>query len=147
MADTGRDKRAPARTLLEARIRDWNMTYDEFSEYAETFARDHGEPGTLSTRQLQRLAADSQAGTRPRPATRRLLERIFNTPADALLAAPTAHPRPPTSPPRSAIGLDRSPTWTGKSARHNASIRTRLICSPCRSRPPVASTDGSAPQL
>jgi hypothetical protein len=88
----------PARSLLEAKIRERNMTLDEFAEYAETFARENGEPGTLSARHLQRLLAPRPDGTTPtlRPATRRLLERIFDgVPIAELLAAP--HPREPST--------------------------------------------------
>jgi hypothetical protein len=36
----------PPRTLLEQRIRQRCLTYEEFVQYAETF-REHREPGTL----------------------------------------------------------------------------------------------------
>jgi hypothetical protein len=78
-----------ARTLLEHRIRERRMTLDEFVDYAEKFARDHHEPGTLSRRHLQRLTSGTTPGT-PRPATARLLERIFGEPITALLAPPRA---------------------------------------------------------
>lgn len=81
-----------ARTLLEHKIRQRRQTYEEFAEYAETFAREHHEHGTLSTRHLQRLAAGRRADGRPlgslRPATRRLLEHIFGCSVDELLAPP-----------------------------------------------------------
>ncbi|MGH3913847.1 MAG: hypothetical protein ACRDTC_10625 [Pseudonocardiaceae bacterium] len=77
----------PARTLLEQRIRERNMTFEEFAEHAEAFARDHREPGTLSLRHLQRLVSGRSPGTL-RPATARLLERIFGEPISALLAPP-----------------------------------------------------------
>jgi 8-oxo-dGTP pyrophosphatase MutT (NUDIX family) len=83
----------PARTVLELRIRQRRQTFEEFSEYVEVFAREHGEKGTLSTRHLQRLAAGFRPGGTPlgptlRPATTRLLERIFDTNIEELLAAP-----------------------------------------------------------
>jgi len=85
-SDSGR---ASSRTVLEAKIRERSMSHEEFAEYATTYARDHGERGTLSVRQLQRLLSPRPDGTpRPRPATRRLLEQIFDTPVDVLLAAP-----------------------------------------------------------
>lgn len=70
------------------------MTFEEFAEFAERFARDHGERGTLSARHLKRLAAGcgpngTTVGT-PRPATARLLERIFGTSIDNLLGDPAA---------------------------------------------------------
>lgn len=70
-----------ARTLLERLIRERRQTFEEFVEYAEQFARGHGESGTLSVRHLQRLVAGRQPDGSPlgppRPATARLLERIF----------------------------------------------------------------------
>ncbi len=82
----------PARTLLEHRIRQRCMTFEEFIEHAETFARDNHEPGTLSLRHLQRLVSGQPLGPL-RPATARLLERILGEPIAALLAPPntTAH--------------------------------------------------------
>jgi hypothetical protein len=76
-----------ARTLLEQRIRERCPTFEEFVQYAETFARDHHEPGTLSLRHLQRLVSGRPLGTL-RPATARLLERIFGEPIAALRAPP-----------------------------------------------------------
>ncbi|MGH3906015.1 MAG: hypothetical protein ACRDTE_17815 [Pseudonocardiaceae bacterium] len=58
----------PARTLLEQRIRERCMTFEEFAQHAETFARDHNEVGTLSLRHLQRLVSGRPVGTL-RPAT------------------------------------------------------------------------------
>ncbi len=77
----------PARTLLEHRIRQRCMTFEEFIEHAEAFARDNHESGTLSLRHLQRLVNGRPLGTL-RPATARLLERLFNEPITALLAPP-----------------------------------------------------------
>lgn len=86
--------RAPARTLMEVKIRERNLTLEEFVEFAESFARDRHEPGTLSVRHLQRLLAPTSGGQlhEPRPATRRLLESIFGIPTSELLA-PIAPPR------------------------------------------------------
>ncbi len=77
----------PARTLLEQRIREQCLTFEEFVQHAETFARDNHEPGTLSLRHLQRLVSGQQLGAL-RPATTRLLEHIFGEPIAALLAPP-----------------------------------------------------------
>ena len=77
----------PPRTLLEQRIRQRRMTYEEFIQHAETFARDNHEPGTLSLRHLQRLASGQTHHTL-RPATARLLERLLDEPIAALLAPP-----------------------------------------------------------
>ena len=79
------------RTVLDHQIRDVRKeTLQEFTEYAERFARDHGEPGTLSQRHLERLVAgrgpNGKPLGKPRPATGRLLERIFGTPIDVLLS-------------------------------------------------------------
>ncbi len=77
----------PARTLLEQRIRQRGMTFEEFVDHAVAFARDHHEPGTLSLRHLQRLVSGQPLGPL-RPATARLLEKIFGEPIAALLAPP-----------------------------------------------------------
>jgi len=77
----------PSRTLLEQRIRQRCMTHEEFVQYAEAFARDHREPGTLSLRHLQRLVSGQPLGAL-RPATARLFERIFDEPIATLLAPP-----------------------------------------------------------
>jgi hypothetical protein len=81
------------RTVLEQRIWERRQTLEEFAEYAETYAREHGEPGTLGVRHLQRLVAGrgsrgQQLGP-VRPATARLLESIFATSVEELLVAPS----------------------------------------------------------
>ncbi|MPZ80879.1 MAG: transcriptional regulator [Actinophytocola sp.] len=80
------------RTVLEQRIWERRQTLEEFVDYAENFAREHNEPGSLGVRHLQRLAAGRGPGGRPlgalRPATARLLERIFGVSVDELLASP-----------------------------------------------------------
>ena len=86
--------RPPARTLLEQLIRhERGETYEEFVEFAEQFARRHKLSGTLSLRHLQRLIAgrkqDGSPLGPPRPATARLLERIFDIGIDELLVQPT----------------------------------------------------------
>ena len=63
------------------------MTFEEFVQHAEAFARDNHEPGTLSLRHLQRLVSGQPTGTL-RPATVRLLEHLFGEPITALLAPP-----------------------------------------------------------
>jgi hypothetical protein len=77
----------PPRTLLEQRIRQSCMTYEEFVQHAVEFARDNREPGTLSLRHLQRLVSGRPLGPL-RPATARLLERLFGEPIATLLAPP-----------------------------------------------------------
>ncbi|MGH3983373.1 MAG: hypothetical protein ACRDST_11965, partial [Pseudonocardiaceae bacterium] len=63
------------------------MTFEEFVQHAEAFARDNHEPGTLSLRHLQRLVSGRPLGAL-RPATVRLLERLLGEPIAALLAPP-----------------------------------------------------------
>lgn len=89
----------PYRTLLEQKIRERRMTLAEFCAYAENFARERGELGTLSLRHLQRLVAGKGPKGQPlgpiRPATARLLERIFETDSTKLLAPPMQAIAPP----------------------------------------------------
>lgn len=89
-----RQQGKPARTVLEQKIWDRGETLAEFVEYAERFARQVGERGTLSERNLKRLVAgrnpDGSALGSPRPATARLLERIFGLHIDVLLSPPTS---------------------------------------------------------
>ncbi len=86
-------REAAARTLLEQLIRARRQTFEEFAEFADQFAREHHEVGTVSVRHLQRLAAGRRPDGTPlgsvRPATARLLERIFGRSIDELLAAGT----------------------------------------------------------
>ena len=84
---SGDDQTRRARTVLEARIWARQMTFEEFAEYAETFARENGHAGTLSLRHLHRLAAGKATGV-PLPATRRLLEALFGIPCALLLGRP-----------------------------------------------------------
>jgi hypothetical protein len=63
------------------------MTFEEFVQHAEAFARNNHEPGTLSVRHLQRLASGQPIGAL-RPATARLLEHLFGESITALLAPP-----------------------------------------------------------
>ena len=80
------------RTVLEQRIWERRQTLEEFAEFAETYAREHGEPGTLGVRHLQRLVAGHGPKGQPlgpvRPATARLLENIFGMSVDELLMPP-----------------------------------------------------------
>ena len=91
----------PARTVLEQYIRDRRMTLEEFAQHVEQFAREHGEPGMLGTRHLQRLIAGKRGDGRPlgpmKPTTARLIERVTGERMETLLAAP--HPN---------IGVDDS---------------------------------------
>ena len=80
------------RTVLEQKIRERRLTLEEFVEFAEVFAREHGERGTLSLRHLKRLVAARGENGAPlgqlRPATARLLEKIFGLSIDDLLKSP-----------------------------------------------------------
>lgn len=76
------------RTVLEQRIRDRKQTFDEFVSFVEIFARENDEEGTLSLRHLQRLVAGVARASRLRPATARLLERIFDDDIEHLLSLP-----------------------------------------------------------
>lgn len=84
----------PYRTVLEQKIRERKQTFEEFTAYVETFAREHNEPGTLSVRHLQRLVAGRRSDGRPlgpvHAVTARLLERILGLSIDELLAPPLA---------------------------------------------------------
>jgi hypothetical protein len=114
----------PPRTRLEAEVHRLGQTAEEFSEYAETFARERGLSATLSPRHAQRLMAGQATDGQPlgpvRPATRRLLEAMFSQPIGELLGSP----RPPTGDPRSheletqlrayleaARGIDNTTVW------------------------------------
>jgi hypothetical protein len=82
------------RTVLEQKIRERRQTFEEFAEFAETFAREHQDLqlGTVSVRHLQRLASGVGPKGRPlgpvRPATARLLEEILGGSIEELLSPP-----------------------------------------------------------
>jgi 8-oxo-dGTP pyrophosphatase MutT (NUDIX family) len=86
----GGSMRQAFRTVLEQKIRERRQTFEEFVAYAEEYAREHNEPGTLGVRHLQRLVAGRRSDGRPlgpvRPETARLLEHIFHMDIDELLA-------------------------------------------------------------
>ncbi|HEV7647415.1 MAG TPA: NUDIX hydrolase [Actinophytocola sp.] len=83
---------ARPRTLLEQKIREKRLTLREFVDFAENFARENNQVGTLSFRHLQRLIAGKQPDGSPlspvRPATARLLEEIFDVTVERLLTPP-----------------------------------------------------------
>ncbi len=79
---------SPARTLLGLRIQQRRLTFEEFAEQLETFARESGEVGTLSSRHVQRLCAGKLRPEQLRAPTVRLLERYFESPVEELLAPP-----------------------------------------------------------
>ncbi|KAA9162596.1 transcriptional regulator [Amycolatopsis acidicola] len=85
-------RQPPARTVLEREIRGRRLTLGEFVDFADRFAREHGESGTVSLRHLNRLVAGRGPGGGPvglpRPGTARLLERIFGIGIQELLEPP-----------------------------------------------------------
>lgn len=88
----GHSRGREPRTVLEQKIRERGETLAEFVEYAERFARQVGERGTLSERNLKRLLAGRSSdgapiGT-PRVATARLLEGLFGLSIQELLSPP-----------------------------------------------------------
>jgi hypothetical protein len=82
--------RETPRTVLEVRVRQRRLSFEEFTQQLEVFARQSGEAGTLSFRHMQRLAAGQSRPDQLRPATVRLLERFFECPIEELLATPGA---------------------------------------------------------
>jgi hypothetical protein len=104
------------RTVLEQKIWERRQTFEEFAEFAEIFAREHKEPGTLGVRHLQRLAAGrgprGRALGQVRPATARLLERILGLSVDELLAPPAGHS---TGGAAADSGQGSAPTHRGRS--------------------------------
>ncbi|CAM3408436.1 transcriptional regulator [Kibdelosporangium persicum] len=82
------------RTVLEQKIKERRQSIEEFAEFTEVFARQHKELklGTVSARHLQRLASGVGPKGRPlgevRPATARLLEKIFDLSIEELLSPP-----------------------------------------------------------
>ncbi|UMP04377.1 hypothetical protein [Amycolatopsis sp. EV170708-02-1] len=82
---------SPPRTVLEQKLRERSETHVEFVRAAEEFARNFGEAGTVSERNLKRLVAGRNrdgSRVRPRPATARLLERMLGLTIDELLSPP-----------------------------------------------------------
>ncbi len=119
-----RDEGRPPSTLLAAKIRDLGMTLDEFVSYAEQFAREHGERGTISARHLQRLISPREQPSAIRPATRRLLENIFSTSIVELLG-----------PPRSDAGSSHAGQATMAEWEREAAEVARLVATSTRVDP------------
>lgn len=75
------------RTLLEALVRERQLSWDEAAKLVVKTAREHeGLSISLSGRHLGRLARNERSGNRPNPATRRALQYTFNRSVDDLLA-------------------------------------------------------------
>ncbi|GAA3629344.1 hypothetical protein GCM10022267_14920 [Lentzea roselyniae] len=125
------------RTVLEQKIRDRRETLQEFVDFAEVFAREHNEPGTIGKRHLQRLIAGRKPSGEPlgptvQPATARLLERIFDVGIDDLLSPPK---RPEIverqRPERDAVELAAALDWLDERAgweqgTSRSKVRARL---------------------
>ena len=88
----------PVRTVLVQRIRERRLSFEEFCEQLEVFARENNEVGTLSARHVQRLAAGRLTSEQLRPATARLLEKFFESSIDELLASPEHTPHKEAEP-------------------------------------------------
>lgn len=76
------------RTLLEALVRQRQLSWDEAARAVSEAAREQGERGlSLSSRHLARLARRERLGeARPNPATCRALQYAFGRPIEELLA-------------------------------------------------------------
>lgn len=74
------------RTLLEAIVRQRQLSWDEAADLVVKTARQHETISiSLSGRHLGRLARNERSRNRPNPATRRALQYAFNRPVDELL--------------------------------------------------------------
>ncbi|WP_197523318.1 helix-turn-helix transcriptional regulator [Actinokineospora pegani] len=73
---------------MELRIRQRRLSFEEFAEQLEVFARENGEVGTLGLRHIQRLCAGKLTPHQLRPATIRLLEKYLECSAEELLSPP-----------------------------------------------------------
>ena len=74
------------RTLLEALVRQRQLSWDEAADLVVKTAKKHEDVFiSLSGRHLGRLARGERSGNRPNPATRRALQYTFNRPIDELL--------------------------------------------------------------
>jgi hypothetical protein len=84
------------RTVLEQKVWERRQTLEEFAEYAEMYAREHKEPGSIGVRHLQRLASGRGPKGQPlgavKPATARLLESILGLSIDELLRPANGSP-------------------------------------------------------
>ncbi|MGH8571612.1 MAG: XRE family transcriptional regulator, partial [Gammaproteobacteria bacterium] len=74
------------RTLLEAVVRQRQLSWDEAADLVVKTARQHEDLSlSLSGRHLGRLARGERSGSRPNPATRRALQYAFGRSVDQLL--------------------------------------------------------------
>lgn len=80
----GPGEREP-RTLLEYLLRQQDRTYEETASEFLRLAVTLGESATISPRHLGRLARGERVGARTNPATRRVLQRMFDRTINDLL--------------------------------------------------------------
>lgn len=79
----GKPGEVPPRTQLEYLLWQRDQTYDEVVAEFTKLARTLGEPATLTSRHLRRLASGERHGVTP--VTRRVLQVMFGRPAEDLL--------------------------------------------------------------
>jgi hypothetical protein len=123
------------RTVLEQKIRERRQTFEEFAEFAETFAREHRELqlGSVSLRHLQRLASGVGPKGRPlgpvRAATARLLEHLLGGTIEELLSPPGTRvdPVPVDNPTGLFDWLDARAGWLPESSRWEVSSRLTSV--------------------
>src|SRR6266545_4759054 len=82
------------RTLLEHLLWQHDRTYEELANDFLVTAEATGERATITARHLGRLARGERSGASTTPATRRLLQKMFNRSIDELLG-PWEAPSPP----------------------------------------------------
>jgi hypothetical protein len=80
----GKPGETPPRTQLEYLLWQRNQTYDEVVAEFTKLACALGEPATLTSRHLRRLASGERNGVTP--VTRRVLQAMFSRPTEDLLA-------------------------------------------------------------
>ncbi len=89
------------RTLLEALVRQRQLSWDEAADLVVKTANNHEDIRiSLSGRHLGRLARGERSGNRPNPATRRALQYTFNRPIDELLGPYTLSDLPVVGEPK-----------------------------------------------
>ncbi|HEX2288929.1 MAG TPA: hypothetical protein VHH53_01710 [Pseudonocardiaceae bacterium] len=86
---------AEPRTLLEALVRQRQLSWDEAADLVVRTAKKHEDIGvSLSGRHLGRLARGERSSNRPNPVTRRALQYTFHRPIDELLGPYTPRDLP-----------------------------------------------------
>src|ERR671916_930738 len=89
------------RTLLEALVRQRQLSWDEAADLVVKTANNHEDIRiSLSGRHLGHLARGERSGNRPNPATRRALQYAFNRPIDELLGPYTLSDLPVVGEPK-----------------------------------------------